>query len=235
MTAEVKFYTREELLNQIPKNAKRISVNDRFGNDCWRNIEKGFDAILDTDKINHKEGVPIVMTRAPGRPPTKNTPVSSQKPLKPGSAKAAELQREKASYLRNDELLNAIARDPDQEKVFDFLLLALAHEQSALGFLRARSESDGEPVSQLSIRRVNALKTMSDILFKRKEQKRSNNIDFESTSFRRLFKFMLETFKQSMVEADLSEGKVNQIFEKLADRMGTKEWEDEAKNRVENG
>ena len=53
----------------------------------------------------------------------------------------------------------------------------------------------------------------------------------DSAAFKKLFAFIMETFRGSLVDAGMRPEMVETVFAKLAQRLED-EWEDEARNRM---
>ena len=83
-----------------------------------------------------------------------------------------------------------------------------------------------------SIRRIGALKALGDAWIKRKEQLSGSTIDLESTAFRHLFGFMLDTFRESMLQGNVPRDQAEAVFARLAERMNDDTWEQEARNKM---
>ena len=111
------------------------------------------------------------------------------------------------------------------------MVLAIGEEAASLRFERMEAERKGTDTSQLSMRRVAALKAIGDTWIKRKEQIQSRMIDLESPSFQALFQFISETFVRAMqsagVRQELSDTVIAQFAKQLDDS-----WKNEAKSRM---
>jgi len=93
------------------------------------------------------------------------------------------------------------------------------------------AERNGEDTSQLSMRRVQALKAIGDTWIKRKEQIQHRGIDLESPAFRAVFEFIAETYARAMQNAGVRQELVDSVtaqFSKLLDDA----WMTEAKSRM---
>jgi hypothetical protein len=221
--------TRDEILALVPTDAKRIKVTDEMGAVKWRDITDGLDAILDSDEIMLLRGEPITMKHKPGRR-KKNQPAPGMPA--PVSTTAAKVKAAKVNHLKKDPLLKSISQSVDSEDVLHFAMMALAEESASLGFERSEAERKGKETSQLSIRRIGAIKAVVDSWLKRKDQLAGKMIDLNSPAFTKLFEFMVETFREAMLKGGVPPDQAETIFVALSERMSDETWELEARNRM---
>lgn len=220
---------REDLLALIPKDAKRVRVIDEKGHERWRDIEEeGFEAILSSDEIVLDDGRPRIMKSAPGRR-KKKPPVPKPPPV---SQTVAELMEAKSAYLDRDELLLQIEKGIDQEEVLALIMQGYAQEAASLAFERMEAERNGKETSQLSIRRIGALKALGETWIKRKEQLAGKTVDLASPAFGRLFEFILDTFREALHKGGISEDLSETIFVNISERINDETWEEEASRKM---
>jgi hypothetical protein len=221
--------TRDELIALIPSDAKRIKVTDEMGAIRWRDISEGLDSILDSDEIMVHRGEPMTMKHSPGR--RKKAQVQASMPA-PVSQTAAQVKVAKTTYFKKDPLLKSISQSVDSEEVLHFAMMALAEESASLAFERSEAERKGKETSQLSIRRIGAIKAVVDSWLKRKDQLAGKTIDLNSPAFAKLFEFMVETFRESMIKGGVPADQAETIFVTLSERMSDETWDLEARNRM---
>lgn len=207
------------ILAAIPADVSRVQVIDEFGRTKYRKLSE----VADTDQIlMDTHGNPITMSgKGPGRP---------KKPdMQPINPRVAELMRAKDLYLHDDDLLDVVQKNPEASTVLDYVMVGLAEEASSLGFERGEAERNGQPTSQISMRRIGALKAVGDSWLKRKEQIAAGGVDLESTAFRKLFKFIMDTFRETLSEdAKVRDEMVETIFTSLSRRLDDDNWTREA-------
>lgn len=221
--------TRDEILALIPKGAVRVKVIDEKGHEKYRNIQRdGLDAILESDEIVLLDGVPITMQSKPGR--RKKPP--APKPPPPVNHTVAELVATKKRYLEEDPIIRQLNRGIDSEDVLHLVMHGFAQEAASLAFERTEAERTGKETSQLSIRRINALKALGETWIKRKEQLAGRMIDLDSPAFRKLFEFMLECFRESMHKGGVPRDQAEAVFVALSERMTEETWEEEARKKM---
>jgi len=219
---------RDQILALIPDDATRLKVHDEKGHERWRDITENYDAVLPTDEIIVLSGKPVTMKGTPGR----RRKAPAPKAPAPVNQTVAALQHAKADFLRSDPLLQLLTEGVDSEDILHEVMRGFAQEAGSLLFERQEAERNGKETSQLSIRRINALKALGETWIKRKEQLSGKMIDLESTAFEKLFAFMLETFRETMLQGNVPRDQAETVFARLSDRMDDETWELEARNRM---
>jgi hypothetical protein len=206
----------------IPPEVHRVKVVDLKGQIKLRKIEEL--AAGDTVSLDGA-GLPIFLEGRSGRPKKLEDAMPPATPL------IGDLLRIKQGHLRNDPILQAAESAPESSEVLNQVVLAIGEEAASLRFERMEAERKGTDTSQLSMRRVAALKAIGDTWIKRKEQIQSRVIDLESPPFQALFTFITETFVRAMqsagVRQELSDSVIAQFAKQLDDS-----WKNEAKARM---
>lgn len=207
-----------ELLALVPESAARVSVTDKTGRVKWRPL----DAVEPFDTINLKLGIPITMKGAPGRPTALPDAINEEV--------AAEV-RQKTRDLTNDPIVKTAKADPESADLLHHVVVSLAEEAASLGHERRNAELEGRETSQLSIRRVNALKAVAETWLKRKDQTANREIDLTSPQFKAVFSLTLDAFREAMVNSSLRPEMIEMVFAKLTAKLQDG-WEQEARNRM---
>ena len=209
-------------LAKIPPGAHRVQVIDGLGNTKYKRPAE----VLDDDTVClDASGDPIVAVKGPpGRPKRPEfAPVSDER--------IANLLRLKTEHLKTDPLLDTLATNPESSAVLDHVMSGIASEAAHLDFEREVAERLGQPTSQISMRRINALKAVGDSWLKRKEQVASQGMDLESTAFKRLFGFIMETYKEVFEALGQRPELVETVFATLSKRLDD-DWKREATKRM---
>ncbi len=212
---------QRELLAKIPAEATRVKVETELGKKKFKAIDEvaTSDIILTT-----KNGMPIVM---------KNTPGRKRKPdLKPANDAVAETMVKKAEAIANDDVLRMTREAPESPDVLHQVMVGMADEAASLGFERVEAERKGEGTSQISMRRVNALKGVADTWLRRKEQIVNHSVDLDGVGFGVVAKFFMETFRGSMEDSGVHSDMIKVVFAKFSQLVGSDEWKVEAKARM---
>jgi hypothetical protein len=123
--------------------------------------------------------------------------------------------------IGNDDLGDMLENQPESPKVLDYILRELATEVKQLGKQRNTAASP----TQISARRVDALKKIGDIWLKRTELTKKSNLDIKSPEFQAVLKSLLDKIKITMVDSGFNAEMVQVFFSKLSQSLTT--WEEE--------
>jgi len=233
MSAAKNKLSRDEVLALIPVDAVRVKVKTDKGHEKYRAVDPKngvFDDVLDTDEIILISGKPITMNKVPGRKKSKSTPAPT--PPQATTTKNAKMQADKLAFLDHDPLLNQIEGGVESEDILLLVMRGFAQEAASLEFERLTAEAEGKETSQLSIRRINALKALGESWIKRKDQLAGKTIDMSSPAFSRLFGFMVDTFREAMLAGGVPRDQAETVFARLSDRMNDETWEQEAQMKM---
>jgi|SaaInlStandDraft_4_1057021.scaffolds.fasta_scaffold02420_10 hypothetical protein len=211
----------DALLGKLPTGAKRVKVIDETGKQRYRDV--GDLAVGDEIQINSK-GIPIVMMGKPGR--------KRSVELRPANETVAAIIQEKEGVIDTDPILTKAKSDPESPDVLQEIINALGEEQASILFERIQAERRGEETSQLSGRRVAALKTMGDVWLKRKEQLVTRGVDLESPGFKTVFEFIMVTFQEAMAGSNVRSEIIESVFAKVSREVDSDQWAAEAKRRM---
>ena len=213
---------REYIIENLPKEVRRVQVVDINGKQLYKRPD---DVDLDYDRIQlAMDGTPIVMRGKPGRKP--------KKPLKPVTPQIAEVDEARTEHISHSTLLQEAKRDAEGDGVLNAIMSAMAEEAAAIEFEREEAARHGQETSALSAKRARVLKGMADTWLKRKQQIEGGLIDMESPAFQALFGLILETFKESMVDAGARPEFVETTFVKLVAALGDEGWKQDARARM---
>jgi hypothetical protein len=213
---------RAKLVEMLPQGIARVRVTSAEGKQCYKSVPD----ILDTDTVDlTAAGKPIVMRTHPGRPHgTKST-------LPPVSKQAEEVSLAKDTHEALSDLVSVTRQNPEADAVFHTLMSGLAVEITSLEFERREAERKGEDTSNVSAKRVRAIKTMTDAWLKKREKVDSGTIDLEGVAFKTLFSFMLETVRGAMGDSGMRPEHIETVFAKLSKRLADG-WAEDAKARM---
>lgn len=208
----------------VPPGTLRIRVVDSKGAIRWRKLnEVRPDDAADLDK----EGRPTFMSRPLGRP----SKLELHDVMPPATPVVGDLIRVKASQMRTDTISQVVESTPESADVLHQVMLGMTEEQASLRFERMEAERNGQETSQLSMRRVQALKAIGDAWIKRREQVQSRAIDIESPAFEALLRLLAETFALAMQDVGVRDEVRDSIFANFSKRLDD-DWKTEAKSRM---
>ncbi len=212
---------REHILDNLPEGTQRIQVIDPSGKQVYkkpREVDVAADEI-----VLSSDGTPIVMRGKPGRRPKNLNPVTPQ---------IGEIAQARREHISDDPLRRESFKDAEGDGVINALILAMAEEAAAIEFEREEAGRHGQDTSAYSAKRARVLKAMADTWLKRKTSLSGGIIDIDSPAFKALFGFLLETFKDAMVETGVRPEHIETIFSKLVDSLDGHTWRQEAKTRM---
>lgn len=219
MTAE----ERAKLLDMLPQGIARVRVTSAEGKQCYKAVPD----ILDTDTVDlTSAGKPIIMRAPPGRPQG-----STKSTLPPVSKQAEEVAQAKDNHESLSDLVAVTRQNSEADAVFHTLMNGLAVEITSLEFERREAERKGEDTSNVSAKRVRAIKTMTDAWLKKREKVDSGTIDLEGVAFKTLFAFMLDTVRGAMGDSGMRPEHIETVFAKLSKRLADG-WAEDAKARM---
>ena len=214
---------RTEIIAGLSPEVTRIQVIDDQGKQRFRKKEE----LADSDTIVfNSDGKPVTMAGSPGRP--------AKVELAPVNDAVAEVMKQRRQFLSNDDLLEVVKANPESAFVLDYVMLGIAEEAAALGFERTEMERRGQPTSQVSVRRIGALKAIGDSWLKRKDQIASQGVDMDSPAFKRLLGYIMETFKETLLAAGERPEMIETVFAGLSKRLDA-DWQREAVKRMTDG
>ena len=215
----------DETLKAIPPNAISVKVVDQKGRKLFRTPEE----LVPTDTIVTKgDGTPIVMTAPPGR---RKQEENAKVVIGPSNSFVEALNELRNKDVNKDPVLTALKQKGALDKdAITRIVEGMAEEAANLKFDRDESQRMGEDSVQISMKRVNTLKALADVLFKQQEQEASE-IDFESPSFIAFFHYLGDTFKESMLSAGIRDESIETTINILSKALDDS-WKDEAKRRM---
>lgn len=213
---------RRRLLSLCSPDVSRIQVRDEKGKVRWRGLQE----LVLSDEIQIKQdGMPVTMKGSPGRKEFKSK-------IGPVNVVVAKLMADKQAALKDDPLLRVVKTSPESTDVLQNIMVGLAEEAGSIAFEREEAERLGEPTSQISGRRISALKAVADTWLRRKEQVVARTIDMDSPVFQTIMGYVFETFRGAMVDSELDDNAIKVVFSRVAKKIDAEEWKAEAKNRM---
>lgn len=212
--------TREEkdaILAKAPPSATRFRVTDKNGSTRWRTA----DDVRDSDYLHAKEGSgkPFIMRGTPG--PKKLEDKADQATI-----------RSREDKIDKDPLVVIAQGSPESPEVINQVVRGLAREVAALELERHRLEGAGRGTIQAHGKKITALKALGEMCMRRQDQVASEMIDLDGPMFRELFKLIMETFQEAMMDARLRSEHIEAVFAKVADKVDGTAWPSEARRRM---
>ena len=162
-----------------------------------------------------------VTRRGPGRP--RKYKLAAETP------ELQQLMKNKKEFLKEDDLLNELANNPDSFDVLDRVMFELAEEAASLEFDRKEAERKDKDTSIFSSKKVTALKSVADVYFRKRDAMISEAFDFSSDRFQKFIEWFVEdVVLTASKDIGLSPEQINMLFEEVANRLDGKGWQDDA-------
>ena len=131
--------------------------------------------------------------------------------------------RKRVEYVNGQELMRAVKKGANTAETVDILLIEIAEEISHLKWERRKAAREGKNTSNYTIQRINGLRSLVEVLLKRKEAALAERLDLKSPRFQAVFKVWMEFFYSSMEKAGVDQATMDTVFEQMkADMI---DWE----------
>lgn len=131
----------------------------------------------------------------------------------------SEELREREAYVRGQELVRVVDGGGTAE-IADVLLKEMAEEIGHLKWERKKAAADGKPTTTHNLARVNSLRSMMELLLKKKETSMAERLDLRSPRFQKIFSLIMEFFQDSMEKVGVSGKESDLVFNQIkADMM----------------
>jgi hypothetical protein len=165
----------------------------------------------------HAATAPI--KRGPGRPKKINP-----KPTTDDLIYHAEMMRQKTAFIENDPLVKSSSARQEAVETLQRVKEEIARESAALHFQRIEEEKYGKDTSQMSSRRIAALREVAHLELEIRRLG-ATMIDLKGERFQKIFAFFLETIRESAGEV-FSPEQVDLLFNRLETKLDG--WEEKA-------
>ena len=131
--------------------------------------------------------------------------------------------REREDYVSKQELsikINAGSPIPD---LVDSVIKEIGEELAHLKYERKKAARDGKNTANYTISRISSLRSLSDVLMKRMENARAEELDLKSPRFREVMKLWMEFVYESLTKVGVSDQVIDLVFKQMEADM--KDWE----------
>ena len=139
-----------------------------------------------------------------------------------------ETLKRKNDFIQQDSLVASAASGQSTIEVLQRIKTELAREAAALLFARNEEEKYGRDTSQISSRRIAALREIASLETEIRNMG-STVIDLRGEQFQKIFAFFLENLKE-VASAVMSTEQGNLFFNRLETQF--EDWEERAQNLV---
>lgn len=136
---------------------------------------------------------------------------------------AERLLRDRESYVKNQELVQAADRRAPTDEMIFHVVREITEELAHLKFERRHAAKEGKSTANHTVARIASLRQLTEVLLKRQENARAERMDFRSPEFKKIMQQWLEFVYESMNKAGLAENDVDLVFKQIEADMG--DWE----------
>lgn len=215
-------HRNKDIIDSLPPGVTRVQVRDETGKTKYRKL----DEVRDTDEIVLKEdGSPVTMGGKPGR--------KFKQEREPANEMVAQILEDKREAVDTDPLVRSVRQNPESPDVLQQIMVGISEEAASLKFERTEAERKGEATSQISMRRVNALKAAGDTFLKHREQIETTGVDLDSKAFMQVMEFIGETMHTVLVrDCHQRPEQAQAIMTKFAGVLNSGEWRAELEAKL---
>jgi hypothetical protein len=135
----------------------------------------------------------------------------------------ADEVRDRIKYVKKQEIVKALKDNSSTAVTIDALLLEIAEELSHLKFERRKASQEGKNTSNYTVSRINSLRSMAELLLKRKEAALAEKLDLKSPRLQKIFEVWMEFFYESMIKCQIPDHLTDLVFQQMKADMV--EWE----------
>ncbi len=131
--------------------------------------------------------------------------------------------KERERFVSQQDLVRHAKTGSPTSELVDAALVELTEELGHLKWERRRAMENGKSTSPISLGRIGSLRTLVELLLKRKEASRAEELDLKSPRFQAVFKVWMEFFYDSMEKSGVEPEIIDLVFNQMkADMVG---WE----------
>ena len=153
-------------------------------------------------------------------------------PVLPKDEEVAQLMKDKQKHLEKYDLANQISTDANSLNILDIVMLELAKESASLDFERGEAERLGKDTTNISGKKINTIKSITDTFIRKRELIVNQSFDFKSKSFQKLFEFWWMKIRKSCEKSGMGEEQIQRLFQVAGEEF--EDWEEAALKFIKN-
>jgi hypothetical protein len=138
-------------------------------------------------------------------------------------AAASKELREREQFVSDQALVKAISRRAAPADLIDEVLKEISEELAHLKFERSKAAREGKNTANYNMSRIAALRQIADVLMKRQENARAEQIDLKSPRLQAVLRLWMEFVYDSAQKAGVSEAEIDLMFGQMKADMV--DWE----------
>jgi len=136
--------------------------------------------------------------------------------------------REREEYVAKSELLVKVNEKYSAVDLVEQVIKEITEELAHLKYERRKAAKEGKNTVNYTISRISSLRQLADVLMKRIENARAEQLDLKSPRFREVLKLWMEFIYDSMVKVEVSEQVIDLVFRQI--EADIKDWEQKVIN-----
>lgn len=118
-------------------------------------------------------------------------------------------------FHENSQLTALIETRSTPAEIIDGIIAEIAEELSHIKYERQKNIQEGRPSSSMSIKRIESLRTLADILIKKADSFKSSSIDFRNPKFKAVIRLWMEFVYDAMQKVGVDDATIDMVFKQL--------------------
>lgn len=131
--------------------------------------------------------------------------------------------REREQAVSNNALVKAVGRGASPGELIDEVLKEISEELAHLKFERAKAAKEGKNTANYNMSRIAALRQIADVLMKRQENSRAEQLDLKSPRFQAVLRAWMEFVYESAEKVQIPHALIELMFGQMKADMV--DWE----------
>jgi len=131
--------------------------------------------------------------------------------------------REREHAVQTNGLVRKVHDRVGPSELIDEVLKEIAEELAHLKHERAKAAKEGKNTANYNMSRIAALRQIADVLMKRQENARQEQLDLKSPRFQAVLKAWLEFVYESAQRAHISQAEIDLMFQQM--KVDMVDWE----------
>jgi hypothetical protein len=123
--------------------------------------------------------------------------------------------RGRDSFVSKQELYQSALAKESTIKLVDSVVLEITEELAHLKYERIKAAREGKNTSGYTINRISSLRQLAEVLMKRMDNARAEQIDLKSPRFKSILRLWMEFVYESMQKAELADHQIDLVFKQM--------------------
>lgn len=119
------------------------------------------------------------------------------------------------AFHENSVLTGLIETKSSPSDIVDGIISEIAEELSHIKWERQKSVLEGRSSSAMSIKRIESLRVLADLLIKKSESFKSSSIDFRNPKFKAVIRLWMELVYDALQKVGVDEAVIDMVFKQL--------------------